>query len=58
MENKFTQKAQNALILAAQQAQSLGHTYVGTEHLLLSLLEERESIASKMLNKRGITYTK
>lgn len=58
MENKFTQKAQNALILAAQQAQSLGHTYVGTEHLLLGLLEERESIASKMLNKRGITYTK
>ncbi len=58
MDNRFTQKAQNALIFAARQAESLGHTYIGTEHLLLGLMEERESIASKMLAKRGITYAK
>ena len=58
MENKFTQKAQNALLLAAEQAQCLGQTYIGSEHLLLGLTEERESMASKMLAKHGIIYLK
>ena len=58
MENKFTQKAQSALTLAALQAQNLGHTYIGSEHLLLGLIEERECIASRMLSKKGITYLK
>ena len=58
MDNRFTQKAQNALILAVEQAQDLGHTYIGSEHLLLGLIEERESVASRMLQKRGITYNK
>ena len=46
MENKFTQKAQNALIFAVNHAQDHGHSYIGSEHLLLGLMEERESIAS------------
>ena len=58
MENKFTQKAQNALILAVNLAQDFGQIYVGSEHLLLGLLEERESIASRMLFKRGIHFAK
>ena len=58
MENKFTQKAQNALIFAANQAQAFGHTYVGSEHLLLGLLYENNSVASKMLAKKGILYEK
>ena len=58
MDNKFTQKAQNALLLAVNQAQELGHTYIGSEHLLLGLLEERDSIASRMLFKRGIQFAK
>ena len=58
MENKFTKKAQNALAFAVNQAQELGNTYVGSEHLLLGLIQERESIASRMLHKRGITYEK
>ena len=53
MENKFTQKAQNALIFAASQAQAFGHTYIGSEHLLLGLLGETNSVASKMLAKKG-----
>ena len=58
MENKFTQKAQSALILAADQAQSFGHTYIGSEHLLLGLLCEANSVASKILAKKGILYEK
>ena len=58
MENKFTGKAQHALSLAVSHAQDLGHTYIGTEHLLLGLLEERDSVASRMLNKRGIVFSK
>ena len=58
MENKFTGKAQRALTLALSNAQSMGNTYIGSEHLLLGLLEERDSVASRMLNKRGISYSK
>ena len=58
MENKFTGKAQRALTLALSNAQSMGNTYIGSEHLLLGLLEERDSVASRMLNKRGISYNK
>ena len=58
MENKFTGKAQRAFTLALEHAQKLGNTYIGSEHLLLGLLEERDSVASRMLNKRGISYTK
>ena len=58
MENKFTQKAQNALIFAASQAKSFGHTYIGSEHLLLGLLGDENSVSSKMLSKKGIEYEK
>ena len=58
MENKFTGKAQHILTKALEHAQSFGHTYIGSEHLLLGLLEERDSVASRMLNKRGISYIK
>ena len=58
MENKFTAKAQNALSFAVNHAQNFGHTYIGSEHLLLGLIEEKESVASRMLFKRGITFNK
>ena len=58
MENKFTGKAQRVLTKALEHAQNFGHTYIGSEHLLLGLLEERDSVASRMLNKRGISYVK
>ena len=58
MENRFTQRAQNALILALREAEGFGHTYIGSEHLLLGILQERDSVASKMLGKRGISYQK
>ena len=40
MQNRLTKKAQNALTRALTAAEDLGHTYVGTEHLLIGLAEE------------------
>lgn len=53
MVNKFTQRAQSSLNFALQTARELGHSYVGTEHLLLGLLCEKESIAYKILTSHG-----
>ena len=52
-ENKFTPAAEEALRLSQEAAGELGHGYVGTEHLLLALLSERESVAVKMLISQG-----
>ncbi len=53
MSNKFTQKAQNTLNRALSSARELGHTYIGSEHLLMGLLQEKDSIASRLLLARG-----
>ncbi len=54
MQNKFTQKAQNALRVAHGEASRLGHAYVGSEHLLLALVAEKDSICSRILLSRGL----
>ena len=56
MTNRFTVKAQNVLNNSLRLARDLGHTYIGSEHLLLSLTAEAESVAAKLLEKRGVTY--
>ncbi|MBR4836603.1 MAG: hypothetical protein IKU99_06300, partial [Clostridia bacterium] len=43
MSNNFTQKAEKALTRAVEIAENLGHTYVGTEHILLALAEDETS---------------
>ena len=53
MVNKFTQRAQSSLNFALREARELGHSYVGTEHLLLGLLCEKECIAHKILTSHG-----
>ena len=53
MQNKFTQKAQNTLNNALNAARELGHSYIGSEHLLLGLIIERDSIANRLLEARG-----
>jgi ATP-dependent Clp protease ATP-binding subunit ClpC len=45
----FTPRAKKALELAAEEARSLGHNYIGTEHLLLGLIREEEGVASQVL---------
>ena len=51
---RFTERAQRALIYAQEEARSLGHNYVGTEHLLLGLLREGEGAAAQVLKSLGI----
>ena len=53
MTNKFTQKAQNSIRRAQTFATEMGHTYIGSEHLLLGLCAEPDSIASRILRARG-----
>ena len=53
MTNRFTGRARNALNGALREAASLGHTFVGSEHLLLGLLTEGESIAAKLMTAKG-----
>ena len=50
----FTPRAKKALELAAEEARSLSHNYIGTEHILLGLLREEEGIASQVLFSLGI----
>ena len=51
----FTEKANTALNAAIEAAQEMGHTYVGTEHLVLGLLREGTGVAATVLSGRGIT---
>ena len=54
MRNRFTQKAQGVLNYAIRFANELGHTYIGSEHLLLGLLAEESGIAAHILKQRGV----
>ena len=53
MSNKFTSKAQYALNMALTYACDLGHSYIGSEHLLLGLMATADSAAEKILSSRG-----
>lgn len=53
--NGFTEKANKVLNLAVASAQQLGHTYIGSEHLLLGILEEGTGVAASVLAEKGIT---
>ena len=53
--NRFTQKAQNAIQSACNFARELGHTYIGSEHLLLGLTSEQDGIASRLLDGLGVS---
>jgi ATP-dependent Clp protease ATP-binding subunit ClpC len=53
-EIPFTPKAKKVLEYAVEEARLMGHNYIGTEHLLLGLLKEKEGIAAKVLNTLGI----
>ena len=52
---RFTDKANTALNMAVEAAREMGHTYVGTEHLLLGMLREGSSVAAVVLGSAGVT---
>ena len=57
MKYKFTDKAEKALSNSLLIAREIGHTYIGTEHLLLSLCNQKGSISKKILDEKKIPYT-
>ena len=52
---KFTEKAEGAIEQARLAAFGLGHSYVGTEHLLLGILRERAGLGARILRDRGLS---
>ena len=51
---KFTSRAKKAIELAQDEAISLGHNYIGTEHILYGLIKEGAGVASRVLQNQGI----
>ena len=54
--NGFTQKANKALNAAILFAEELGHTYIGSEHILAGILKEDDSSAAEIIKKNGIDF--
>jgi ATP-dependent Clp protease ATP-binding subunit ClpC len=54
MNERFTERAQKVILLSQEYAQKFGHNYVGTEHLLLGLLQEGDGVASESLKNLGV----
>lgn len=54
--DKFTDKARKVLVLAQEEARALHQPYVGTEHVLLALLKEKEGLAAQALDHLRVTY--
>ncbi len=54
MNSRFTAKAQRVLNNSLVLARELGHTYIGSEHLLLALCTEEDCAAAKLLARRGV----
>ena len=58
MTDRFTDQARAAIGLAVETAETLGHNYVGTEHLLIGLLREENGVASRVLDANGVKAEK
>ena len=58
MFGRFTERAQKVLMLAQEEARRSNYPYVGTEHLLLGLIEEGGGIAAKVMHSLGIESEK
>src|SRR5205085_810412 len=55
MFERFTGRARQAVVLATDEARTLRHNYIGTEHILLGLLREEEGLAARVLDTLDIT---
>lgn len=54
----YTPRAKKVIELSMDEARKLGHSYVGTEHLLLGLIREGEGVAARVLNNLGVSLNK
>jgi len=58
MWEPFTERARRSIVLAQEEAQRLGNNYIGTEHILLGIISEGESLAAKVLETLGVNLSK
>src|SRR5271167_3182626 len=57
MFERFTPRARRVVVAAQEESRALGHNYIGTEHILLGLLTEPESLGARALDRFGISLT-
>jgi ATP-dependent Clp protease ATP-binding subunit ClpC len=55
MFERFTESSRRVVVLAQEEARMLDHNYIGTEHLLLGLIHERDGIAGQAIDSTGLT---
>jgi hypothetical protein len=55
MFERFTERARQVVVLSQEEARTLRHNYIGTEHILLGLLREEEGLAARVLESLDIT---
>jgi ATP-dependent Clp protease ATP-binding subunit ClpC len=55
MFERFTERARQVVVLAQDEARTLKHNYIGTEHILLGLLREEDGVAGRVLEALGVT---
>lgn len=56
--DRFTERARRVLNLAQEEAEAFNHRYIGTEHILLGLIREREGAAARVLGEMGVNLEK
>ena len=54
MFERFTDRARRVIVLAQEEARTLQHNYIGTEHLLLGLIREGEGVGTQVLIKMDV----
>ena len=55
MFERFTDRARRVVVLAQEEARRLNHNYIGTEHILLGLIQEGEGHAAKAIEELNIS---
>jgi ATP-dependent Clp protease ATP-binding subunit ClpC len=55
MFERFTERARRSMVLAQEEARLLGHSFIGTEHLLLGLIHEGEGVGAAALERLGLS---
>jgi ATP-dependent Clp protease ATP-binding subunit ClpC len=54
LDDRFTERARRVLMLAQEEAKRMNHNYIGTEHLLLGLVQEQTGVAARVLRDLGV----
>ncbi len=58
MFDRFSERSARVFVTAQEEAKDLGHSYVGTEHILLAILKLNDKPLSNILEKYGLTYAR